>query len=188
MASERGQATVEWTGTTLLITLAFIALIGAVPAMGGTSLGAAIEERIVCAVKGERCGVRVATRSGPVLASASVTAIASETWVAGLHWKKGMSKSDARDLARAIRDVGLTDEVFGSWLKGKLPGKLAAVVVAASGYMLEQYAREIDDAVFEAGPHRAVCIHYGAQPRFPLPGGVPFKFGLTAWPKTSRAC
>src|SRR3954471_1326239 len=51
MQSERGQASVEWIGLLLLISLAFAAALAFVPLMDGRPLGAAIARALVCAVK-----------------------------------------------------------------------------------------------------------------------------------------
>lgn len=52
MASERGQATVEWTAIVLLVALVLGAVVAAVPAVDGRSLGGTIAHSIVCAVRG----------------------------------------------------------------------------------------------------------------------------------------
>jgi hypothetical protein len=53
MASERGQATIEWTAVVLLVALAFAALIAVgVPHMDGRSYGGALAHAIVCAARG----------------------------------------------------------------------------------------------------------------------------------------
>jgi hypothetical protein len=53
MASERGQATIEWTAVVLLVALAFAALVAfGVPRMDGRSFGGAIARAMVCAVRG----------------------------------------------------------------------------------------------------------------------------------------
>jgi len=46
MASERGQATVEWTGLVLLATLALGALCALAPRIDGAGLGALVAERV----------------------------------------------------------------------------------------------------------------------------------------------
>jgi hypothetical protein len=51
MRSERGQASVEWVGVVLLVSLAFAAALAFVPVMDGRPLGAAIARALVCAVK-----------------------------------------------------------------------------------------------------------------------------------------
>ncbi|MEA2425153.1 MAG: hypothetical protein QOH13_1563 [Thermoleophilaceae bacterium] len=53
MRSERGQASVEWVGLLLLVSLAFAASVAFVPVMDGRPLGAAIVRALVCAVKGD---------------------------------------------------------------------------------------------------------------------------------------
>src|ERR671931_1346706 len=53
MASERGQATIEWTAVVLLVALAFAALFAVgVPHMDGRSYGGAPAHAIVCAARG----------------------------------------------------------------------------------------------------------------------------------------
>lgn len=52
-SDERGQASVEWIGLLLLVSLALAAALAFMPAMDGRPLGAAIARVIVCAVKGE---------------------------------------------------------------------------------------------------------------------------------------
>src|SRR3954465_11023932 len=51
MSSERGQASVEWIGLLLLLSLAFAALLAFLPAVDGRPLGAAVARALVCAVK-----------------------------------------------------------------------------------------------------------------------------------------
>ncbi|HEX4760023.1 MAG TPA: hypothetical protein VH256_04445, partial [Thermoleophilaceae bacterium] len=53
MASERGQATIEWTAVVLIVALAFAALltVGA-PRLDGRSYGGALAHAIVCAARG----------------------------------------------------------------------------------------------------------------------------------------
>jgi hypothetical protein len=48
--NERGQASVEWIGLLLLLSLAFAAAVAFVPAVDGRPLGAAIARALVCAV------------------------------------------------------------------------------------------------------------------------------------------
>ncbi|HEX2071815.1 MAG TPA: hypothetical protein VHF90_09240 [Thermoleophilaceae bacterium] len=52
MASERGQASVEWVALVLLVALALSALLTTVPSVDGRSLGGALAHRFTCAVKG----------------------------------------------------------------------------------------------------------------------------------------
>jgi hypothetical protein len=53
MASERGQATIEWTAVVLLVALAFAALFAAgVPQVDGRSYGGLLAHAIVCAARG----------------------------------------------------------------------------------------------------------------------------------------
>jgi hypothetical protein len=51
MRGERGQASVEWVGLLLLVSVALAAAIAFVPAVDGRPLGAAIARVLVCAVK-----------------------------------------------------------------------------------------------------------------------------------------
>lgn len=53
MRSESGQASVEWVGLLLLVSLALAAALTFVPAVDGRPLGAAIARALVCAVKGD---------------------------------------------------------------------------------------------------------------------------------------
>jgi hypothetical protein len=55
MGCERGQATIEWTGLVLLVSLAFAALLALGPRIDGRSFGAWLTHEIVCAVRGG-CG------------------------------------------------------------------------------------------------------------------------------------
>src|SRR5947199_10039531 len=53
MASERGQATIEWTAVVLLVALAFATFLAvALPHVDGRSYGGALARAIVCAVRG----------------------------------------------------------------------------------------------------------------------------------------
>ena len=53
MASERGQATIEWTAVVLLVALAFATFLAvAVPHVDGRSYGGALARAILCAVRG----------------------------------------------------------------------------------------------------------------------------------------
>src|SRR4051812_10256971 len=49
MSSERGQASVEWIGLLLLLSLAFAALLAFLPAVDGGPLGAAVGRGLGCA-------------------------------------------------------------------------------------------------------------------------------------------
>src|SRR4051794_30518650 len=52
---ERGQASVEWIGLLLLVSLALAAALALVPVVDGRPLGAALARALVCAVK-QDCG------------------------------------------------------------------------------------------------------------------------------------
>jgi hypothetical protein len=53
MASERGQATIEWTAVVLLVALAFASFLAlGVPRVDGRSYGGALARALVCAVRG----------------------------------------------------------------------------------------------------------------------------------------
>src|SRR3954447_4866322 len=52
MASERGQATVEWTAVVLVVALALAAVVAFVPAIDGRSFGSWLADRILCAMRG----------------------------------------------------------------------------------------------------------------------------------------
>src|SRR5919201_2684218 len=53
MASERGQATIEWTAVVLLVALAFATVLAfAVPHVDGRSYGGALARTILCAARG----------------------------------------------------------------------------------------------------------------------------------------
>jgi len=51
MRDQRGQATVEWVALLVLAALTFGALLAALPAVDGRSLGGALAHRLTCAVK-----------------------------------------------------------------------------------------------------------------------------------------
>ena len=192
MASERGQATVEWTGTTLLVALAFVALIASVPAMGGSSLGRVLEERIVCAVTGGACGVRKAQRAGPGIAATSVRArtagLFDDPWVPGFNWKGGVSKSRATVVAWRLRDANVPIGLLESALSRRLPKKLVTLLIAASGVQLEQWAREVDLANDRTPSGGQVCLHFGGRIRNPpLSGNLTYP-DLTAWPRRGSRC
>jgi hypothetical protein len=53
MRSERGQASIEWIGLLLLISLALAAALAFAPVMDGRPLGAAIARALVCAARGD---------------------------------------------------------------------------------------------------------------------------------------
>src|ERR687893_223080 len=55
MGSERGQATVEWTGVVLLVALVLGAAVAVVPVIDGRSFGAFVAQRILCALRGDGC-------------------------------------------------------------------------------------------------------------------------------------
>jgi hypothetical protein len=55
MASQSGQATVEWAGVVLLVALVLGAGVAFVPAVDGRSLGSALAHAIVCSARGD-CG------------------------------------------------------------------------------------------------------------------------------------
>jgi hypothetical protein len=55
MRSERGQASLEWIGLLLVLSIAFAAAVAFVPAVDGRPLGAALARALVCAVKND-CG------------------------------------------------------------------------------------------------------------------------------------
>src|SRR3954462_3495868 len=57
MASQQGQATIEWAGVVLLVALALGAAIAFVPAVDGRSFGSYLAHAIVCATRGG-CGER----------------------------------------------------------------------------------------------------------------------------------
>jgi hypothetical protein len=49
--SERGQASVEWTGLVLVASLAFGGLVALVPRVDGRSLGGFMAHAVVCAIR-----------------------------------------------------------------------------------------------------------------------------------------
>jgi hypothetical protein len=51
MGDEHGQASIEWVALTMVLALALGALVAAIPAVDGRSLGGAVAHRFVCAVK-----------------------------------------------------------------------------------------------------------------------------------------
>ena len=53
IGSENGQASVEWIGLALLVSIAFAAAVAFAPVADGRPLGAAIARGLVCAVKGD---------------------------------------------------------------------------------------------------------------------------------------
>src|SRR3954462_2542074 len=53
MRGERGQASVEWIGLLLLVSVSLLAALALVPAVDGRPLGAAIARALVCAVRGD---------------------------------------------------------------------------------------------------------------------------------------
>jgi hypothetical protein len=57
MGSERGQGTVEWVGTLLVVSMAMLALVAAGVRVPGASLAQAVADRILCAASlADRCG------------------------------------------------------------------------------------------------------------------------------------
>lgn len=52
MTSQRGQATIEWTGLVLLATLVLAALATLVPRVDGRGLGGSVAHAITCAARG----------------------------------------------------------------------------------------------------------------------------------------
>lgn len=56
MLSERGQATIEWTGVVLLVALALGAATALVPAIDGRSFGGWLAHSLLCAVRDGGCG------------------------------------------------------------------------------------------------------------------------------------
>ena len=110
MLSERGQASVEWTGLLLLVTLVLGAVVALAPRVEGHGLGAAVAERIACAAGGSCAGTapavrpavaagvrpaatpvpRARSRSGPSLAGARrvAGAVARRAWVACLGYRR----------------------------------------------------------------------------------------------------
>lgn|SRR5215218_142370 len=52
MVSERGQATIEWTGLALLVALVLGGLASLSPRLDGHGLGAAVADAITCAARG----------------------------------------------------------------------------------------------------------------------------------------
>jgi hypothetical protein len=53
VADQRGQASIEWVGLLLLVSVALAAAVAFVPAVDGRPLGSAIARVIVCAVRGD---------------------------------------------------------------------------------------------------------------------------------------
>ncbi|MBA2506093.1 MAG: hypothetical protein H0V29_09130 [Thermoleophilaceae bacterium] len=192
MASERGQATVEWTGTTLLVALAFVALIASVPAMGGSSLGRVLEERIVCAVEGSACGVRVASARPGTVAAASVRAVSAglfdDPWLPALNWKRSVTRDKARVVAYRLRDGQRVVAALELVVGGRLPKKLVAAIVAASGITFENWAREIDGAIFKSRPGQQVCVHVGGRLRNPPSPLAPTYPDVTSWVRKGARC
>jgi hypothetical protein len=62
MLSERGQATVEWTGLVLLVAVALGALATLAPRVDGRSLGGAVAHAITCSARGGCAAERGAPR------------------------------------------------------------------------------------------------------------------------------
>src|SRR4051794_41800824 len=52
MGCERGQASVEWGGLLLLVSLVFGALVAVVPAVDGRSFGSYLAHAILCSMRG----------------------------------------------------------------------------------------------------------------------------------------
>src|SRR3954462_12625716 len=52
MASQGGQATIEWTGFVLLVALVFAAAVAVVPVIDGRSFGSYVAHAILCASRG----------------------------------------------------------------------------------------------------------------------------------------
>jgi hypothetical protein len=68
MASERGQATIEWTAVVLIVALAFATFLAvALPHVDGRSYGGALARAIVCAARGgcDNGGDALASAYGP---------------------------------------------------------------------------------------------------------------------------
>jgi hypothetical protein len=62
VSGERGQASVEWIGLLLLVSVALAVAVAFVPAVDGRPLGAAIARALVCAVKHDCHADRAALR------------------------------------------------------------------------------------------------------------------------------
>ena len=57
MGSERGQGTVEWVGTLLVVSVAMLGLVAAGVRVPGASLAQAVADRILCAASlADGCG------------------------------------------------------------------------------------------------------------------------------------
>jgi hypothetical protein len=67
VGSERGQATIEWTGLVLLVSTALGALLTFVPEVDGRRLGGSVAHAITCAARGG-CAARERTPHGTVAA------------------------------------------------------------------------------------------------------------------------
>jgi hypothetical protein len=119
MASERGQATIEWTAVVLLVALAFASFLAlALPHVDGRSYGGALARAILCAARGG-CN---ASRGVPAAASV-LPAHAKRGQVDSIERLVGLA-TDARgeqvagggigergDRGRAARDLGVEPSI-----------------------------------------------------------------------------
>jgi hypothetical protein len=116
MLSERGQATVEWTGLVLLVAVALGALAALVPRVDGRSLGGAVAHAITCSARGGCAAERVAPRrveraeraelrparprvsaprtTAPVQALRGVREVAKRAWIVCLGYRRFLYERD----------------------------------------------------------------------------------------------
>lgn len=113
MLSERGQATVEWTGLVLLVAVGLGALATLVPRVDGRSLGGAVAHAITCSASGGCAAERAAPRrleradvrpvrprvsapraTTPFQALRGVREVAKRAWIVCLGYRRFLYERD----------------------------------------------------------------------------------------------
>lgn len=181
MAREQGQATVEWTGTVLLVAIVFAALAASVPAVGDGTLGESLLDRIVCAVRGTGCAQRAVTVTASTAAVARSAGVFDAHWVPGLNWKRTRARDAARRFARDLRDGGSIVAAIESFVGKGLPRSVIGAIALVAKLKINDMAGRVDAAADRAGP-QGVCTHYGVKGYVPALPGRTLDFDITAWP------
>ena len=103
MASQRGQATIEWTGVVLLVALALAALAAVVSRVDGRALGGSVAHALTCAARGGCAAERGSPASAAPRASRRAPPSVPAVEVAGVPAERRLARPSVQAGGRAGR-------------------------------------------------------------------------------------